>query len=87
MPDLADIPITVKPFSTCGDWSTSCYIQLDSQKIPKSTDGSDTTEPRVDLLEKWMAVLTAFNTKWHVAWAPAKHGSDKRMHVQFPDLN
>lgn len=25
--------------------------------------------------------------KWHVAWAPAKQGTDKRMYVQFPDLN
>ena len=34
--NLANIPIVVKPFSTHGEWSTLCYVQLDSLKIPKS---------------------------------------------------
>src|SRR5882762_5623570 len=48
-PDLADIPLTDRPFSTRGDWSTSCYVQLDSRKIPRSTDETDALEPRADL--------------------------------------
>ena len=86
-PDLADIPLSIKPFNTRGDWSTSCYVQLDSRKIPKSADESDASEPRVDLLEKWMIALANYDPKWNVAWTPAKHGSDKRMYVRFPDLN
>ena len=88
-PDLADIPLSVKPFNTRGDWSTSCYVQLDSRKIPKSSDDFqvDVSEPRVDLLGKWMIALANYDAKWNVAWAPAKQGSDKRMYVRFPDLN
>jgi hypothetical protein len=85
--DLADIPLSVKPFSTRGDWSTSCYVQLDSRKIPKSTNETDTSEPRSDLLEKWMTALATHDTNWNVAWAPAKQGTDKCMYVRFPDFN
>lgn len=86
-PDLADIPLSIKPFSTRSDWSTSCYVQLDSRKIPKSSDETDASEPNIDLLDKWMIALANYDAKWSVAWAPAKHGSDKRMYVWFPDLN
>jgi hypothetical protein len=53
--NLADIPIVVKPFSTRGEWTTSCYVQLDSHKIPKSP--GETSEPRGDLLAEWMNLL------------------------------
>lgn len=29
-PNLGDIPLIVKPFSTRGDWTTTCYVQLNS---------------------------------------------------------
>ena len=86
-PDLADIPITIKPFSTRGDWSTTCYVQLNSRKIPKISDDDDSSEPRSDLLQMWMSALADHDSKWHVAWAPAKQGTDKRMYIRFPDLN
>jgi len=86
-PDLADIPILAKPFSSRGDWTTTCYIQLDSRKIPKSLNETDPSEPRSDLLEKWMTAIANHDPKWHIAWAPAKQGTDKRMYVRFPDLN
>jgi hypothetical protein len=85
--DLADILLTVKPFSTRGDWSTTCYIQLNSRQIPKTSDEIDIMEPRSDLLQMWMKALAEHDPKWHVAWAPAKQGTDKCMYVRFPDLN
>ena len=85
--DLADIPLSIKPFSMCGDWLTLCYVQLDSRKILKSINETDASEPCADLLDKWMSTLANCDPKWNVAWAPAKQGSDKCMYVRFPDLN
>ena len=85
--NLADVPIIVKPFSTRGDWSTSCYVQLDSPRIPKPPNDTDFSEPRGDLLAQWMNALAVYDPKWSIAWAPAKMGTDKRMYVRFPDLN
>lgn len=86
-PNLADIPLTVKPFSTRGDWSTTCYVQLNSRQIPKNPAEIDILEPRSDLLQMWMNALAEHDSKWNVAWAPAKQGTDKCMYVRFPDLN
>jgi hypothetical protein len=86
-PNLADIPLTIKPFSTRGDWSTTCYVQLNSRQIPKASDEVESSEPRSDLLQIWMTVLAEHNPRWNVAWAPAKQGTDKRMYIRFPDLN
>ena len=57
--------------------------------IPKNSDEVDFSEPRsqADLLQLWMTDFADHDPKWHVAWAPAKQGTDKRMYVQFPDLN
>ena len=44
-------------------------------------------EPHSDLLQMWMTTLAKHNPSWHVAWAPAKQGTDKRMYIRFPDLN
>jgi hypothetical protein len=86
-PDFAEIPITIKPFSTRGDWSTTCYVQLNSRQIPKTSEDIDFSEPRSDLLQMWMTALAEHDSRWHVAWEPAKQGTDKRMYVRFPDLN
>jgi hypothetical protein len=80
-PDFAEIPLTIKPFSTRGDWSTTCYVQLNSRQIPKTSDDIDSSEPRSDLLQMWMTALAEHDSRWHVAWAPAKQGTDKRMYV------
>jgi hypothetical protein len=34
-----------------------------------------------------MTALANHDPKWHIAWAPAKQGTDKHMYVRFPDLN
>ena len=86
-PGLANIPLTVKPFSTRGDWTTTCYVQLNSRQIPKTPNELESSEPRSDLLQMWMTALAEHNPTWHVAWAPAKQGTDKRMYIRFPDLN
>jgi hypothetical protein len=79
--DLVDIPLTIKPFSTCGDWTTTCYVQLDSRKMPKTSDDIGFMEPCSDLLQMWMAALADHDTRWHVAWAPARQGLDKCMYI------
>jgi hypothetical protein len=85
-PDLASIPVLVKPFPTLrADWTTSCYIHL-NPSISLRSDTNIETEPRTDLLELWMAALAQYGPKWELAWAPAKPGTDKRMWIRFPEI-
>ena len=46
IPELADVPVVVKQFSTRGDWSSTAYI---SRSLPKPAPTSE-NEPRTDLL-------------------------------------
>ena len=34
-----------------------------------------------------MNAFTLYDPKWELGWSPAKHGTDKRMNVRFPDIN
>ena len=85
-PDLASIPVIIKPFPTIrADWNTSCYVHLSPSISPRS-DTNIENEPRTDLLQIWMTALAQFGPKWELAWAPAKPGTDKRMWIRFPEI-
>lgn len=84
-PELADVPIIVKPFNTRGDWTTTAYIHLDSRSLPKPSVGSE-VEPRADLLHAWKDALQRHDETWEVKWTPLTHGKDKRLWIRFAQL-
>jgi len=84
-PSLVEIHILVKPFNTCNEWSTTCYVHLDPC-LNVSTILDTDAEPRCDLLSLWLMALTSFNADWDVKWTPAKHGANKRSWVPFPEF-
>jgi hypothetical protein len=85
-PDLASIPVIIKPFPTIrADWTTSCYVHLSPSISPRS-DTNIEAEPRTDLLAMWMSALAQFGPKWELAWAPVKPGTNKCMWIRFPEI-
>ena len=85
IPELADVPVVVKQFSTRGDWSSTAYIHLDSRSLPKPAPVSE-NEPRTDLLLAWKDALAQFDQAWEVKWIPLTHGRDKRLWIRFGQL-
>jgi hypothetical protein len=84
-PTLASIHIRVKPFNTRNEWSTTCYVHLDPC-LNASTPLDNNAEPRCDLLVLWLTALSKYNSDWEIHWTPAKHGTDKRSWIRFPEL-
>lgn len=80
-PELVEIPVVVKRFSTRNDWSPVAYVHLDTCSLPKSTD--DESEPRTDLLQCWKEALQAHDSSWEVKWTPMTHGKDKQLWIRF----
>jgi hypothetical protein len=78
---LDGIPLEIKSYLTCGsDWTSTCYLQLDSRFKPTSLSGSG-AEPHCDLLDLWQEAIREAHSDWEVGWTPTVHGTDKRMWV------
>jgi len=71
-PDLAQLPVQVR--QTKGQTRQS-YVSLKLSPALVARDG----RPRPDLLEKWIQPLRESNSDWHVDWALADLGKDKRL--------
>ncbi len=84
-PDLAEVPVIVKQFSSRGDWVPTAYIHLDSRALPKQASESE-LEPRTDLLQSWKDAIQRHDESWEVKWTPLTHGKDKRLWVRFSQL-
>ena len=85
LPELADVPVVVKQFSSRGEWTSTAYIHLDSRSLPKPAPGSE-GEPRTDLLLLWKDALAHYDQTWEVKWTPLTHGKDKRLWIRFGQL-
>lgn len=85
IPELADVPVVVRQFSTRGDWTSTAYVHLDSRSMPKPASASE-VEPRTDLLLLWKDALAQFDHTWEVKWTPLTHGKDKRLWIRFAQL-
>ena len=83
--ELAEVPVTVRQFNTRGDWTTTAYVHLDAQSLPRPTLQSE-NEPRTDLLLLWKDALQLHDQTWEVKWTPLTHGKDKRLWVRFAQL-
>jgi len=84
-PDLSDVPVMVKQFSTRGEWVPTAYVHLDTRSLPKPALGIE-NEPRTDLLQCWKDALELFDPSWEVKWTPLTRGKDKRLWVRFAQL-
>jgi hypothetical protein len=86
-PDLAGVPVLVKPFHSGRktEPSSTCYIRLHSSFDPTATTGP-LSEPRCDLLRMWRDSIRTNRPQWEVAWSPQIAGKDKRLWVRFPDV-
>ena len=84
-PDLSDVPVVVKQFSTRGEWVPTAYVHLDTRSLPKPALGVE-NEPRTDLLQCWKDAFELFDPSWEVKWTPLTRRKDKRLWVRFAQL-
>ena len=80
VPELSDVPVVVKQFSTHADWILAAYIHLDTCLLPKPGPGQE-NKPQTDLLQCWKDTIQSFNASWEVKWTPLTYGGGKCLWV------
>ncbi|KAK0485577.1 hypothetical protein EDD18DRAFT_1360903 [Armillaria luteobubalina] len=67
--DITVIPASSRRFSN----NTFCYVRLSMPVASKQM------EPRPDLLNLWIPVLSSLHPNWQASWSPCKMGKDKKL--------
>ena len=78
--DLELFKVLVSSAGARAERDTFCYVRISADVAAGSTD------PRPDLLEKWIDILPTLNSQWSVEWSPQKAGRDKSTWVAIHGL-
>ncbi|KAK0461553.1 hypothetical protein IW261DRAFT_1576680 [Armillaria novae-zelandiae] len=75
--DISVIPGSSGRFSN----NTFCYVRL---SMPVA---SEQTEPRPDLLNPWIPVLSSLHPNWQASWSPCKMEKDKKLWCRISGMS